>query len=204
MIQFEEEYHLSNTIVEIFPLNESHESELFKISNDKEIWKHFTEDGFGRDNFKNYIRNAIQNHRDKQEYAFVIKDLRNNELAGMTRIYAVSNSLKNAKIGHTWIGKKFQGTGLNKACKYLLFEFLFEKLDFERIGFGASALNTKSIKAMESVGCQKEGELRAFLPSENEKDRINIVLLSILRSEWKDRVQSKLKDQLKSYLNNYE
>ncbi len=39
-----------------------------------------------------------------------------------------------------WVEQLFQETGLNKACKYLLCEFLFEQLNFERIDFGASSL----------------------------------------------------------------
>jgi len=103
------------------------------------------------------------------------------------------------KIGHTWIGKEFQGTGLNKACKYLLFEFLFEKLGFERIGFGASALNVRSIKAMESVGCTIEGKLRDFLPIKDANERVNIVLLSILKKEWLNKTKEELRIKLNAY-----
>ena len=201
MFQFEKEYNLKNEMIELIPLNEKHESELFNISNNRKIWEHFTENGFGKKNFKIYIRNAILKREDKIEYPFVIKDLRINKIAGMTRLYDVSNSLKNIKIGHTWIGENFQGTGLNKTCKFLLFEFIFEKLKFERIGFGASELNIKSIKAMKSVGCKIEGEFRGYLPSEsaNKFKRINIVLLSILRNEWETKVKNELKHKLKAY-----
>ena len=184
MFLFNEDYILKNEIAELRPLELSDEAELFVQSNDQEIWKHFTENGFGKQNFKNYIKRAIENRNDQQQYPFVIKDLRTNQLAGLTRIYEVNNALKNVKIGHTWIGKKFQATGLNKSCKNLLFEFLFEQMNFERIGFGASSLNKRSIKAMQKVGCTIEGELRNFLPTNNPNLRANLVLLSILKDEW--------------------
>ena len=57
------------------------------------------------------------------------------------------------QLGYTWYGKEFQGTGLNKHCKYLLLEFAFEKMQVERVEFRADANNEKSIAAMKSIGC---------------------------------------------------
>jgi len=197
MFHFEEDYILRNNVAELSPLNLSHQEKLFEQSNDNDIWEHFTETGFGNQNFENYISNAINKRYKGQQYPMVIKDLRNNQLAGITRIYEVNNELKHVKIGHTWIGKRFQGTGLNKNCKYLLFEFLFEKIKMERIGFGASALNKKSIAAMQSVGCTIEGELRSFLPVEGTPKRVNVVLLSILKEEWLTRTKLELENKIK-------
>ncbi|MEB8346775.1 GNAT family protein [Flavobacteriaceae bacterium KMM 6898] len=130
------------------------------------------------------------------EYPFVIKDLRLNEYAGVTRIYDLNNELKILKIGHTWIGERFQGTGLNKNCKYLLFEFLFDELKIERIGFGASSENIKSINAMKGIGCKQEGILRSFMPGINGKDRVDIVLMSILKNEWTSKIKEDLKRKI--------
>lgn len=192
MIDFEKNYSLKNDIVELIPLDPMHLEKLYVQSDHSDIWKYFTEDGYGRDNFENYILRAINNRREKKEYPFTIKDLRTNEIAGMTRIYNVNNEFKSLKIGHTWIGKTFQGTLLNKNTKYILFEFLFDKLGVERIGFGASAKNIKSINALESVGCQKEGVLRSFLPAKNANTRIDVALLSILKNDWTDFVKTEL------------
>ena len=68
----------------------------------------------------------------------------------------------------------------------------------ERIGFGASALNLKSIKALQSVGCKIEGELRSFLPVENSNNRVNIVLLSILQAEWLRTTKKELLTKIKA------
>lgn len=198
MFQFDKDYVLKNEVVELSPLKLSHELELFYESNDPEIWQHFIENGFGQQNFKKYIENAVQKRDEGKQYPLVIKDLRNNQLAGITRVYEVDNILKNAKVGHTWIGKRFQRTGLNKACKYLLFEFLFEKIKMKRIGFGASSLNTISIKAMLSIGCKIEGELRSFLPVKGTDERANIVLLSILKEEWTSRAKQNLENRFKA------
>ncbi|MEL7221852.1 MAG: GNAT family protein [Bacteroidota bacterium] len=192
MFDFKAIYQLKNDVVELIPLQITHLDALFAVSNDKNIWTHFTENGYGRANFEIYFKNALQKRENHLHYTFAIRDVRTNQLAGMTRLYDLDNQLRNVKIGHTWIGKSFQGTGLNKNAKYLLFEFLFDQLKMQRIGFGASAANTVSIKAMQSVGCQIEGRLRSFLPQEGTNERIDIVLLSILKKEWEVAVKQRL------------
>jgi len=117
---FNTTYLLENEIVELSPLKAEHIEPLLEVSQDKEIWTYFIEHGYGRENFEQYVLNAIQKRKQGFEYPFIIKD-------------KVNNDLKNAKIGHTWIGKSFHGTGLNKNCKYLLFEFLFDQIQMKRI-----------------------------------------------------------------------
>ncbi|MEM1356793.1 MAG: GNAT family protein [Bacteroidota bacterium] len=196
MFHFDANYYLKNEVAELIPLQLDQEEFLYPPSNDDEIWKYFEEQGRGRKAFQQYFKRALQKRIDGEEYTFAIKDLRLDEFAGMTRIYAVDNTLRNVKIGHTWIGKQFQGTGLNKNCKYLLFDFLFDQIKMERIGFGASSQNTRSIRAMESVGCVREGRLRGFLPGTSTIDRIDIALLSVLKSEWESEGREKLKRKI--------
>ena len=99
-------------------------------------------------------------------------------------------------MGFTWYGKDFQGTGLNKHCKYLLFEFAFEKIGFNRIGLAAYAENTKSIAAMKSVGCVEEGRFRGLLPLDNSENRSDAILFSILKEEWFKEKKENLKTKL--------
>jgi len=193
---FHTDYLLQNEAVELSPLNEGHIMPLLEVSQDKEIWTYFIEHGYGKENFERYVLNAIQKREKGLEYPFVIKDKRRDKYAGITRIYEVNNELKNAKIGHTWIGKAFHGTGLNKNCKYLLFEFLFDQMQIKRIGFGASAENIHSIRAMRSVGCTHEGVLRSFMPSVDGNKRVDIVLMSILWEEWDEHVRTILGNKL--------
>ena len=95
-------------------------------------------------------------------------------------------------LGFTWYGKSFQGTGLNKACKYLLLDFAFDQLLYERIEFRADLNNKRSINAMKSIGCKEEGILRSesFRPDGSRRDSI---VLSILKSEWESELRGKLK-----------
>ncbi|MGC6431927.1 MAG: GNAT family N-acetyltransferase [Jejuia sp.] len=196
ILEFSKDYILEDKRVRLSPLKFEHFKDLVKITNDSDLWKYFLEKGDGEENLKKYITETVGNRKQAKEYPFVIFDKLKNRFAGTTRFYDYSADLKIIKIGHTWIGKEFQGTGLNKHCKYVLFQFAFETLNLERIGFGAHSENTRSIKAMESVGCKKEGVLRSFLPAINTKGRADIVLLSILKDEWLESTNFKLQQKL--------
>jgi RimJ/RimL family protein N-acetyltransferase len=198
MFSFKENYILENKAVRLSPLKEEHLEGLFAEANDEEIWLFFTEQGYGRRNFEDYLAKALKKRTLEQEYPFVIFDRRTNAIAGMTRLYNIDNTLGNIKIGHTWIGKRFQGTGLNKNCKYLLFEFIFDHLEMKRIGFGASQENSRSIQAMKGVGCKQEGVLRSFMPSLDGQKRVDIVLMSILYEEWDTQIRTHLSEKIAS------
>lgn len=194
---FADKYVLEDKRVRLQPLSMAHISSLSEISNDPLIWKYFFEKGSTISEMSIYVKAALQSRKLGKEYPFLVIDKQNSKVAGTTRLYEFSPILKSIKLGHTWYGSQFRGSGLNKHCKYLLFEFAFERLQLERVGFGAYASNSLSIKALQSVGCQIEGYLRNMFPSVEEKEgRTDAVLLSILRKEWMEKVKNELKNKL--------
>ena len=195
-LNFSEDYILENERVKLIPLEASHIQELIKVSHDESIWTYFFEHGKTIESLTKYVASAIKNRSINKEYPFVIYDKAKSQFAGCTRLYEYSDELKIIKLGHSWIGKNFQGTKLNKNTKYLLFEFAFGKLQVERIGFGAYGDNKVSIAAMKSVGCKTEGYLRNLFPSINGVGRTDAILMSILKHEWDDSVQTELKLKL--------
>lgn len=193
---FTKKYVLENDIAKLIPLSEAHIEVLSKISNDSNIWTYFFEKGDTIEKLTTYVLSVIENRKSEKEYPFVVFDKKKKQYAGTTRFYEYSDELKIIKLGHTWYGKSFRGTGLNKHCKYLLFEFAFEKLGVERIGFGAYADNDRSIAAMKNVGCKKEGVLRNMFPALDGNGRTDAILMSILKDEWHASIKSELKNTL--------
>tara|TARA_R110002126_G_scaffold291790_1_gene458444 strand:+ start:26739 stop:27341 length:603 start_codon:yes stop_codon:yes gene_type:complete len=197
-LKFLKEYILENKFVRLTPMKRSHINSLLEISKDEDIWVYFLEKGNGLKNLTAYIDNTIKKRKEKKEYAFIVFDKLKNQFVGTTRFYEYSSELKTIKLGHTWYGKEFRGTGINKNCKYLLFQFAFEKLEVERVGFGAYIDNTISVAAMKSVGCQKEGVLKNMFPAINGNGRTDAILMSILKNDWLERE----KHQLNKKINN--
>lgn len=193
---FKKEYILEDKRVQLIPLATAHITPLLNLSLDADIWTYFLEKGQGGQQFELYINNAFTQQTKHKEYPFVVFDKKHQNYAGMTRFYNYDEELQTIKLGHTWYGKNFRGTGINKHCKYLLFEFAFEQLQVERIGFGAYATNVISLAALKSVGCQQEGVLRNLFPALDGMGRTDCALFSILRTEWLNKVKLELGKKL--------
>jgi RimJ/RimL family protein N-acetyltransferase len=131
----------------------------------------------------NYIAQAIEDRKNHLRYAFVIWDKQKMEYAGSTSFLNISSKDKRLEIGHTWIGKNFQGTGLNAKVKALLLNYAFKNLEFERVEFKTDERNTTSRKALEKLGAIYEGSLRSHMLMADGFRR-NSVYYSILRNEW--------------------
>ena len=192
VFDYKTEYILEDEIILLRPLEIEDFKHLLNYSiNEPDIWEFNVGGANGEENLTKYINNAISQRQIEKQYPFIIFDKRTKEYIGSTRFYNIDLEMSTIEIGYTWYGKKHQGTGINKNCKYLMFDFAFEKLGVERIGFGANSKNSRSINAMKSVGCSEEGILRSRSLDQNG-NRIDAIILSILKSEWNEIWKTKL------------
>jgi RimJ/RimL family protein N-acetyltransferase len=87
------------------------------------------------------------------------------------------------EIGYTWFAKSAIRTGANTEAKFLMLRHAFEIWDVLRVCFHTDSRNQRSRAALERIGGQCEGILRAhrmaadFIPRDS-------VRYSILVSEW--------------------
>ncbi|KAA9346100.1 GNAT family N-acetyltransferase [Adhaeribacter soli] len=135
------------------------------------------------DDLKHFIQNSLIDRRNQVRYAFAIYDKQFQEFAGSTSFGTISNKDQRLEIGWTWLGPKFQKTGLNINCKYLLLQYVFEELKFERVEFRTDERNTKSREAIEKIGGTLEGILRSHTLM-LDGFRRSSVYYSILKEEW--------------------
>jgi len=195
---FNQKIILEDQKVLLRPLESSDFEYLLPFSiNEPNLWKYSLVPANGRDNLQNYMAIALCARENKTEYPFIIFDKVKGQYAGSTRFYDINFELKTLQLGYTWYGTAFQGTGLNKHCKFLLLQFAFENLNMERVEFRADANNERSIAAMKSIGCKVDGILRSNMPMFQSEARRDSIVLSILRNEWFDGVKEKISNQLK-------
>ena len=132
---------------------------------------------------KNYVQIAIDGYYQKNTMPFIIFDKVQQAYAGSTRFGLIDDVDKVLHIGWTWIGKQFQGTGLNKNMKFLMLQYAFESLQYNKVEFRIDERNIQSRKAVENIGGTLEGILR--------KDKLMLdgfkrstCCYGILKEEW--------------------
>jgi RimJ/RimL family protein N-acetyltransferase len=181
---FENDLTLENERVLLRPLKTEDYDLLLPFSeNEPDLWEYSLIPARNPNELEIYLSRALQEKEAKRAYPFLIIDKLSDEAAGTTRYYNINENDSCISIGYTWIGGKFQGTGLNKSMKALMLDFIFNKLKVERLEFRADALNTRSIAAIKTLGAQFEGTLRSNCTKPDGKRR-DTAVLSILRSEY--------------------
>jgi RimJ/RimL family protein N-acetyltransferase len=158
----EKEIILENCRVRLVPFTRDYEDELRKIIFDEEL--SFSVNCKSDSDVRNYVERTIKQRTDSIAYPFIVMDKLTNEVAGSTRYGHISLDNKRLEIGWTWYGRKFRGTGLNKACKYELLNYAFETMKFRRVQFSADIENIRSQKAILNLGAAREGLFRAMTP----------------------------------------
>lgn len=190
------DYVLENNCVLLRPLQASDCEHLRYFSqNQPEIWTYSLQKAAGEDNLKMYLEFAVKARERGTEYPFIVFDKKQQAYAGSTRFYDIQLQHQTLQLGFTWYGKEFQGTGLNKHCKFLLLQFAFEQIGMERVEFRADINNKRSIAAMKSIGCVEEGVLRSHA-NKVEGGRRDSIILSILKDEWFNTVKQNLLQKL--------
>lgn len=187
------DYILENNRVQLRPLQSTDIDFLLPFSiQEPDLWTYSLVSAAGKNNLQSYIEAAIQARTAQREYPFIVFDKVANTYAGSTRFYDIQVFHQTLQLGYTWYGKEFQGTGLNRNCKYLLLEFAFDQMNMQRVEFRADNNNKRSIQAMKSIGCKEEGVLRSNCANKEGLRRDSIVL-SILKKEWDESVKERLK-----------
>lgn len=135
------------------------------------------------DALKNYVQVAVDGYIDKTIIPFIIYDKEQQAYAGSTRFGLIHWKNKVLHIGWTWIGNRFQGTGLNKHMKFLMLRYAFETLNFDKVEFRIDERNQKSRKAVEKIGGTLEGILRKDTLMKNGFKR-STCCYGIIKEEW--------------------
>lgn len=130
-----------------------------------------------------YITKALRQKEAGTRFPFISFDKKAQAYSGSTSYLNISNDNARVEIGATWIGKSFQGTGLNKQQKLLMLTYAFETLKMQRVELKTDARNLQSQRAMEKIGAIREGLLRSHTIMEDGYRR-DTVYYSILADEW--------------------
>ena len=175
--------HLENDFVKLSLLDLSNYKHLMDIAQEKDLLYYSPSDISTPDNLKAYVQEAVDAYYHQTAIPFIVFDKTKSAYAGCTRFGLINWKNKVVHIGWTWIGRKFQGSGINKQMKFLMLQYAFETLDFEKVEFRIDERNGRSRKAVENIGGTLEGILRSDTLMNNGFRR-NTCCYGILKNEW--------------------
>jgi RimJ/RimL family protein N-acetyltransferase len=105
------------------------------------------------------------------------------KVVGMTTFMNIDRVHRRVEIGSTWYAASSQRSALNTDSKLLLLGHAFETLDCIAVEFRTHRLNTASRRAIERLGAQLDGMLRAHQRSADGSLR-DTAVYSITAAEW--------------------
>ena len=135
------------------------------------------------DDLKKYVQDVVDDYYHLSAIPFIVFDKQYQTYAGSTRFMNIDRKNSVLEIGATWIGKEFQGTGLNKHMKFLMLQYAFETIKIDKVEFRVDERNMRSRKAVEKLGATYEGTLRKNILMPNGFKRSSCHY-GILAEEW--------------------
>ena len=174
---------LENEIVRLSLLDLNNYKQLSDIANEKDLLQFSPSDISTPSTLKDYVQLAVDGYYQKTNIPFIIFDKTKNAYAGSTRFGLINWHNKVLHIGWTWLGAEFQGTNLNKNMKFLMLQYAFEVLEFEKVEFRIDERNGRSRRAVEKLGATLEGTLRSDTLM-LDGFRRNTCCYGILKEEW--------------------
>ncbi|MFS4469231.1 GNAT family N-acetyltransferase [Maribacter sp. 2210JD10-5] len=184
---------LENSFAILSPLTLDNFPKLIPIAAEDKLIQYSPSDIKTPESLKKYVEIALDQKANGTSIPFIVFDKSKQQYAGSTRFMNISAKNKVVEIGSTWIGRAFQGTGLNSQMKFLMLEYAFNVLGFEKVEFRIDERNKTSRKAVEKLGCTLEGILRKNVYLMDGFKR-NTCCYGLLREEWSLIKKERFKD----------
>ena len=166
----------------LLPLAPAHASGLIEAACDGELWKLWYTAVPSPEGMATEIQRRLALQASGSMLPFTVFDA-SGTVAGMSTYMNIDAANKRVEIGSTWYAQRVQRTPLNTQCKLLLLGHAFEVLETIAVEFRTHRLNTQSRRAIERLGAQLDGILRAHQRSPNGAVR-DTAVYSITAPEW--------------------
>ena len=166
----------------LVPLALEHQPGLIDATRDGELWKLWYTAVPSPEGMAAEIQRRLSLQSSGSMLPFTVLDA-SGQIAGMSTYMNIDATYRRVEIGSTWYASHVQRTPLNTQCKLLLLAHAFEALACIAVEFRTHRLNTQSRRAIERLGAQLDGILRAHQVSPNGAVR-DTAVYSITAPEW--------------------
>ena len=172
--------HGAHAVLE--PMAAEHHDALCKATRDGELWKLWYTAVPSPEGMAAEIERRLGLQATGSMLPFTVFDAA-GRVVGMTTYMNIDARHRRVEIGSTWTAASAQRSALNTQCKRLLLAHAFETLDCIAVEFRTHRLNTQSRRAIERLGAQLDGILRAHSLASDGSLR-DTAVYSITASEW--------------------
>ncbi len=166
----------------LLPLSASHEAGLVQAVRDGELWKLWYTSIPSPEGMAAAIERRLALQSRGAMLPFTVLDAQ-GRIVGMTTYMNIDAVHRRVEIGSTWLAASAQRGPLNTECKLMLLGHAFEQLDSIAVEFRTHRLNLQSRRAIERLGAQLDGILRAHQRAANGTLR-DTAVYSITATEW--------------------
>lgn len=156
---------------------------LLAAATDGQLWEMTVTVIPGPGTVDKYLATALQGAQTGTVMPFVIINRETGAPLGSTRFWKIDRANRKMEIGHTWLARAAQRSGVNTEAKLLLLTHAFEVMQAVRVQFTTDELNENSRAAILRIGATQEGIVRheRIMPDGRKR---NSVRFSIIDSEW--------------------
>jgi len=183
--------------VRLEPLTLQHRDGLAAAARDGKLWQLWYTSVPEPEKTQAYIETALAGQKAGDMLPWAVIEAKSGDVIGSTRYHDIIAAADRVEIGYTWYAKRWQRSHVNTACKLLLFEHAFEKINCKVVGLRTDNFNRQSQRAIEALGAKKDGVIRHHWPRRDGTVR-DSVLYSVIVSEWPD-VKRHLEFRLKRH-----
>ena len=177
-----EPVELAGPHVRLLPLSEDHHDGLCAATRDGELCKLWYTAVPSPEGMAAEIRRRLALQAAGSMLPFTVLDA-SGTVVGMTTCMHIDAVHRRVEIGSTWYATSAQRTPLNTNAKRLLLEHAFEQLQCIAVEFRTHRLNTQSRHAIERLGAQLDGVLRAHQRTADGSLR-DTAVYSVTAAEW--------------------
>jgi N-acetyltransferase len=187
---------LSGTHIRLEPLDHRHVDGLVSASAADPVLYRWTFVPTSHAEATRYVEAALAERDDGTAVPYATIRIADDQVIGSTRFWNLERwpwpqdhplhkrgAPDAAEIGHTWLAGSAIRTAANTEAKLLMLTHAFENWQALRICFHTDARNARSRAAIERLGAQLEGILRAHRIAADETVR-DSARYSIVASEW--------------------
>ena len=174
-----------------------HVDDLLDALAHDEVWQ-FLPHGrpANHDEMAAHVLTAMRSQWLGDRVAWAQRDPVSGRVIGMTSYHDIDPDRRSLGIGHTVLGRRWWGTGVNTESKLLLLERAFDVLGAERVFWYTDVRNERSQRAIARLGASRDGLIRRhrLRPDGTWRDS---VMFAMTADEWPDRA-TRLREMLAS------